>query len=53
MPGEREILIAHQIELSAAGGSYLTLADLWPQRCRAVVVGVNPAPSSVGAALLN
>jgi TDG/mug DNA glycosylase family protein len=40
-------VIGHQVELPAAGGSYLTLEDLWPQPCRAVIVGVNPAPRSV------
>ena len=36
-------MIGHQLCM----GSFLSLADLWPTPCRAVVVGVNPAPHSV------
>jgi len=42
-------MIGHQVEIEVAGAGVLTLADLWPDRCRAVVVGVNPAPRSVTA----
>ncbi|GEM_PF-592014 len=40
-------LTGHQIQIATARGLTLTLADLWPTPCRAVIVGVNPAPRSV------
>lgn len=42
-------MIGHQVQVTTASGSFLTLADLWPTPCRAVIVGVNPAPRSVEA----
>lgn len=42
-------MIGHQVEMAVDGSRVMTLADLWPDRCRAVVVGVNPAPRSVAA----
>ena len=37
------------MEVTSNAGSFVTLADLWPAPCRAVIVGVNPAPRSVEA----
>ena len=31
------------------GKQILTLADIWPERPRAMIVGINPAPASVEA----
>lgn len=42
-------MIGHQVEVTLGGQSLVTLADLWPDPCRAVIVGVNPAPKSVDA----
>lgn len=42
-------MIGHQLQVVLDGVTFLTLADLWPQPCRAVIVGVNPAPRSVEA----
>lgn len=40
-------LVGHQVVVDWFGRLTLTLADLWPDSCRAVIVGVNPAPRSV------
>lgn len=40
-------LIGHQALVEWRGEQVLTLADLIPERPRAVVVGINPAPKSV------
>ncbi|WP_456788333.1 uracil-DNA glycosylase family protein [Cellulomonas sp. P5_C5] len=37
------------MQVTADGARTLTLADLWPEPCTAVIVGVNPAPRSVEA----
>lgn len=42
-------MIGHQTQVTVDGELVLTLADLWPERCKAVIVGVNPAPRSVAA----
>jgi TDG/mug DNA glycosylase family protein len=42
-------VIGHQVNVTSDAGSFVTLADLWPAPCRAVIVGVNPAPRSVEA----
>lgn len=42
-------MIGHQTTVTMHGMPVLTLADLWPARPRAVIVGVNPAPLSVEA----
>ena len=42
-------MICHQVDVTSDAGSFVTLADLWPVPCRAVIVGVNPAPRSVEA----
>jgi TDG/mug DNA glycosylase family protein len=42
-------LIGHQVIASWMGSQVLTLADLVPDTPRAVVVGINPAPTSVAA----
>ncbi len=42
-------MIGHQVQVTTASESFLTLADLWPTPCRAVIVGVNPTPRSVEA----
>lgn len=42
-------LIGHQVYVDWMGVRVLTLADLWPDRPRAMIVGLNPAPSSVDA----
>lgn len=42
-------MIGHQTHVTVDGALILTLADLWPELCRAVIVGVNPAPRSVEA----
>jgi double-stranded uracil-DNA glycosylase len=42
-------LVGHQAIEEWTGASVLTLADLIPRNARAVVVGVNPTPSSVEA----
>lgn len=40
-------LLGHQVVVDWFGTATRTLADLWPDPCRAVIVGVNPAPRSV------
>lgn len=40
-------MIGHQNLVEVDGVAILMLADLWPNRCEAVIVGVNPALSSV------
>lgn len=45
--GEKTGLIGHQKRELWMGGECLTLADLWPQNPRAVLVGINPAATSV------
>ena len=40
-------LVGHQEWVTWRGERVLTLASLWPQPLRAVVVGINPAPPSV------
>ncbi|NTW39860.1 MAG: hypothetical protein HGA44_08205 [Cellulomonadaceae bacterium] len=40
-------MIGHQTVSTLSGVAVRTLADLWPSPCRAVIVGVNPAPRSV------
>lgn len=42
-------LHGHQVIIDWMGQPVLTLADLWPDSPKAVVVGVNPAPASVTA----
>jgi len=42
-------MIGHQVQVTTNGMPTLTLADLWPEPCMAVIVGVNPAPRSVEA----
>ena len=42
-------LIGHQAREDWMGDEVLTLADVWPQVPRAMIVGLNPAPSSVAA----
>lgn len=46
MSGAQE-LHGHQEYIEWQGSRVLTLAPLWPQPLRAVVVGINPAPGSV------
>ncbi|WP_298255616.1 uracil-DNA glycosylase family protein [uncultured Arthrobacter sp.] len=41
-------LRGHQSLETWMGKEYLTLGDLWPESPKAVVVGINPAPVSVG-----
>ncbi|WP_230671696.1 uracil-DNA glycosylase family protein [Rathayibacter sp. Leaf248] len=42
-------LIGYQVRENWMGTEVLTLADVWPETPRAMVVGLNPAPSSVAA----
>ena len=42
-------LIGHQLHVDWMGTRVLTLADLWPDKPRAMIVGLNPAPPSVEA----
>ena len=42
-------LVGHQEWVTWRGARVLTLAPLWPQPLRAVIVGINPAPPSVTA----
>lgn len=42
-------VIGHRVEVSSGAEPFVTLAVLWPTPCRAVIVGVNPAPKSVEA----
>jgi TDG/mug DNA glycosylase family protein len=40
-------LIGYQDQVAWMGSPVLTLADVWPDKVRAVIVGLNPAPVSV------
>lgn len=40
-------LIGYQAVIEWMGTAYLTLKDVWPERPRAVIVGLNPPPGSV------
>lgn len=40
-------LIGYQESMPWMGSSVLTLADIWPERPTAMIVGLNPAPKSV------
>ena len=42
-------LIGYQTRTTWLGDEILTLADLWPEHPRAMIVGLNPAPKSVEA----
>lgn len=42
-------LIGYQAREDWMGKEVLTLADVWPQVPRAMIVGLSPAPSSVAA----
>lgn len=44
---EKTDLIGHQKRELWMGADCLTLADLWPQNPRAILVGINPAAASV------
>lgn len=48
-PPDPDALHGHQIRTTWMGAEILTLADLWPDPARAMIVGVNPAPASVRA----
>ena len=43
------VLIGHQEQVDWMGTRVLSLADLWPDGPRAMIVGLNPAPRSVAA----
>lgn len=43
------MLQGHQEQTTWMGEDVLTLAELWPERPRAMVIGLNPAPVSVAA----
>lgn len=45
--GEKTGLTGHQKREPWMGADCLTLADLWPQNPRAILVGINPAAASV------
>lgn len=45
-PTEPEF-IGYQAKVTWMGESVLTLADVWPDRAQAAIVGLNPAPRSV------
>ncbi|PTL71767.1 hypothetical protein C1I63_02180 [Rathayibacter caricis DSM 15933] len=45
----RAPLLGYQSVQEWLGEEVLTLADVWPESLRAVVVGLNPAPASVDA----
>lgn len=40
-------MIGYQAHVDWMGERILTLADIWPAPCRAMIVGINPAPKSV------
>lgn len=40
-------MIGHQLPMNWMGHEIVTLADLWPETPRAMIVGINPAPVSV------
>ena len=42
-------LIGYQERITWMGQGVLTLAEVWPDRPRAMIVGLNPAPVSVEA----
>ncbi|GAA2979252.1 TDG/mug DNA glycosylase family protein [Microbacterium terrae] len=42
-------LIGYQESIPWMGSTVLTLADIWPERPTAMIVGLNPAPKSVTA----
>lgn len=42
-------LVGFQQRMTWRGFEVLTLADIWPDRPRAIIVGLNPAPTSVAA----
>lgn len=42
-------LIGYQAQEDWMGNEVVTLADIWPEVPRAMIVGLNPAPSSVAA----
>jgi TDG/mug DNA glycosylase family protein len=42
-------LIGYQERIEWMGAEVLTLAEVWPARPRAVIVGINPSLTSVGA----
>jgi len=44
---DASVLVGHQARVPWLDKEVLTLADLWPDPCRAVIVGANPAPRSV------
>ncbi|WP_448062530.1 hypothetical protein [Cellulomonas hominis] len=44
---ETAVLVGNQAHVAWFDEEVLTLADLWPDPCWAVIVGVNPAPRSV------
>lgn len=45
----RENGIGYQEHVDWMGRTVLTLADIWPESIRAMIVGLNPAPASVEA----
>lgn len=42
-------LVGYQARVDWLGEEILTLADVWPEHPRAMIVGLNPAPASVEA----
>ncbi len=40
-------MTGYQTYVDWMGVRTLTLADIWPEHPRAMIVGINPAPSSV------
>ncbi|WBM79861.1 hypothetical protein KIV56_17085 [Cryobacterium breve] len=46
---DRENRIGYQQYVDWMGAAVLSLADIWPESTRAMIVGLNPAPASVEA----
>jgi double-stranded uracil-DNA glycosylase len=42
-------MTGYQVHVDWMGEQILTLADIWPEHPRAMIVGINPAPASVEA----
>jgi TDG/mug DNA glycosylase family protein len=49
MSADEPGLIGYQQTMDWMGSRILTLADIWPNEVRAMIIGLNPAPKSVEA----